>query len=246
MSLAAADRAAAGPDAEERRNLQKAPCEQPSLHKDQSRQAGLTAPLPGRSQSSKANPLESKPPAAKLTAGVLADVFGEDSSSSDSDHSEHDAEAVQEASAQQAPLQAPEPSAPVLTNGKVVAELRYSTRGKRSQSAAMPDQPRPATRAKRKAEATENPAGAARAKPHKKESMPAARPSRCKKAAEPKKEASGKAVAITGVTEEKSMTGVEVLGQSAPQAVDWKAYADDLDQKLAEAEALLSDDSASM
>ena len=42
------------------------------------------------------------------------------------------------------------------------------------------------------------------------------------------------------------MTGVEVLGQSAPQAVDWKAYADDLDQKLAEAEALLSDDSASM
>ena len=173
----------------------------------------------------------------KTAAHAIARVFGEDSSSSSAGNSDEHGMPGQQV------LGYLEPPAPQLGKGKALSrDAMNSNKVGVHEAAVLP-------RAKRKAAIAEQEAehaGGARPRKVSVTASEAAKSNRAGRSAFRSKGSSGKpAVKSASMRGQRKTRPSEKadLDQTGADAVDWKAYADALNVRIAEAEALLADDS---
>ena len=195
----------------------------------------------------------SKGPAGQKTAArVIASVFGDDSSSSipDPDHHDTPEHMVPPVSL---PGECEAPSRPPKAMEQEVQALkRHNRKGAGSRGEVNTHEASLVHRAKRKAAVAEQAAEHAGSAGPKKTCAVASKPSKRTKVdpAHARRSKSSTRKAVVVAAKMYSQRGTKPLAkpkalmdQAGTHAVDWKAYADALDAKMAEAEALLANDS---
>ena len=194
--------------------------------------------------------------AGKRTAAqAIASAFGDDSDSSSMDSMDrHDAPLQHTNEHVEPPASLPDQAEAQARPGKQKAEApkKPSTRGARKRGKVEPYEAPLVSRAKRKAAAvkeTAEQAGSAEAEKRPAKASKASKAPKCGKDGQGschKKDSTGKPVLAAGTRggQKDPKTSVKTAcTRAGPDTVDWKAYASVLDAKLAEAEALLADDS---
>lgn len=187
--------------------------------------------------------------------GMLADVFGEDSSNSGGlgDAKQHDAVTLE------MPEDAPDKEPVVLINGKATyrsdqgvghepQEVQHPrSRQRKGKITRQSQEAAPVSTAKRKADTAEQPARTLRAAARAAKPAAAVKPAREFKRAKIAKRKQGGSKLVVKKPRPQAGSPSRDRGNDGDQvkhaAVDWKAYADALDVKMAEAEALLAEDS---
>ena len=209
--------------------------------------------LNGSGQSEPERVVSAEDLAEKRTAAqAITSAFGEDSTSSSIDSMDHHDTVLEQPHEHLDPPASSPDKAEALTKPgkqKTGALKRHTARGARSRGEADLHQAPILSRAKRKA------AGAEEAAEHAGNASPQRTPAKASKApkrrkagqsARNRKDSTGKPVLVAGgKRSQKDAKPLVKAGcaQAGAAAVDWKAYADALDVRLAEAEALLADDS---
>ena len=221
---------------------------------DHSRNVHRSGPLNGTGQPTKRRNRKIK---GDVTAAqAMASVFGDDNGSSSADNvdldttpvvhlPEHSEQQADHAPGEKKVLSRPKHAIVQKTQGSE----RRSKRGAESRDkAALPEATVP-PRAKRMAAVAEQGAEhAGSARPNKRV-VTASKESKHSKAGRSADRSKGRlgkpVIKAAGVPCQRAIKQPEkvALEQKGAAAVDWKAYADDLDARMAEAEALLADDS---
>ena len=222
----------------------------PPAHDHSSMAHGL---LNGSGQSEPDRHVTAEDLAEKRTAAqAVASAFGEDSTSSSIDSMDHHDTSLQQPHEHlDPPASLPDKAEALPKPGKqkTGALKRHTTRGAGNTGEADLHEAPVLSRAKRKAAAAEEAAEhAGNASPQRTSAKASKAPKRRKagQSAHNRKDSTGKPVLVAGGKRSQKDAKPPVkagCAQAGAAAVDWKAYADALDVRLAEAEALLADDS---